>query len=482
MPPTRRRLFSATARLWLRLALMWTLTALGFAILAPPARADTPALLFVQHPCTPVYAGPGFQGPLLTQLLGGADVTPVASGSSSSWTHVQFWGEMDGYIQASALGAQSPEQAREGDCAFPGLPDTAPEDPSNDHGPWPITAQGVIVAKAALGAQPDPAAPSTGVLAKGATVTLTQWGVGPNGQAWYQAQGTSAAGWVWSGAVRVQSPDPTTYQKQGRPIWSTVAGKGMWFTNYLPHHADVGAMMRAAKAAGVTHVYAEVAIGPVGFYARNTLDRLIPAAHAQGIAVISWVYPYLKNVASDVRLTETVARYTTPSGDHADGIAADIEEVVDSGSVYSYGQVVRALLGPDMLMVATVFHPFARGGYPYAAIAANWNVLAPMDYWHSRAARAYTKADVTRFVSTSILTIRAAMAAAGVTSQMPIEELGQTYNMFTDDFTWGADAPTGDEITADLQTARDLGCIGASFFEWQTATQEQWRAITAFAW
>ena len=58
-------------------------------------------------------------------------------------------------------------------------------------------------------------------------------------------------------------------------------------------------------------------------------------------------------------------------------------------------------------MVAAVFHPRAEPDYPYDAIAASWNVLAPMDYWHSRASKLYGRADVTRFVAVSIITIQA---------------------------------------------------------------------------
>ncbi len=56
------------------------------------------------------------------------------------------------------------------------------------------------------------------------------------------------------------------------------------------------------------------------------------------------------------------------------------------------------------------------------------------------------------------------------------------YDMYSDDGAGTAHNPSGAEITADLQTARALGCIGASYFEWQTATQAQWQALSAYAW
>jgi hypothetical protein len=450
------------------------------AILAstPAAHAASATLLYSQLPCAPVYAAPSKQSLLVTQLLGGTDVTATSEGDISGWTHVRIWSGVDGYIPSSLLGGQQPEHPREGACVYPGLPDALAEDPPANTGPAPLNAHGVTVVTTPLYAQPDAGSQQMATLPQGQAIDISLWAAGPGGQAWYQVAAGGKGGWIWSAKVKLSIADPAKRQVKGRPIWQPVAGKGMWFTNYLPHHSDVDQMMRAAKLAGITHVYAEVAITKYGFYAGDTLDRLLPAAHKQGIAVIAWVYPYLRDVSLDVRLAKLVADYVTPSGERADGLAADIEEVIDRASVYAYGQLTRALLGDDTLMVATVFHPFAQPGYPYDAIAASWNVLAPMDYWHSRASKLYGRADVTRFVTASIITIRAGMGA----SQLPIEELGQTYNMFTDDFTGGDTGPGLDEILADMDAAKDLGCIGVSFFEWQTATQEQWQAISRYPW
>jgi hypothetical protein len=449
------------------------------------ARRDAVTLLYAQSPCTRVYAAPSKSAPLITQLMGGNDVTVVDT--TATWTHVLIWGGLGGYIQSSALGSQPPDPALEGDCTFPGLADNQELPLPTGNGPWPLTAQAQVTSAGHVYAQPDGASSVVSPLVAGAGVTISQWAPDSATQPWYHIQAGSATGWVPATSLRLTLPDPATQTAQGAPIWKPIAGKGMWFTNYLPHHSDVAAMMRAAKADGITHVYAEVAISGSGFYANNTLDRLLPAAHAQGIKVLAWVYPTLADVGDDIRVSAQVATYKSPSGDTSDGLAADIEGVnadglLDSGAVYAYGQALRGLLGANELMVAAVFHPFARPSYPYAALAASFNVLAPMDYWHSHSQRAYSPSDVRRFVMTSITTIRAAMTVSGVGSQLPIEELGQTYNMFTDDFTAGPDAPTYDELTADMRAAKDLGCIGVSYFEWQTATQAQWSALAEFSW
>jgi hypothetical protein len=409
----------------------------------PRAHAANSTLLYTQPPCAPVYAAPSQQSLLITQLLGGTDVTAAGEGDASGWTHVRIWSGIDGYILSTLLGAQQPEHPREGVCSYPGLPDAEAEDPPADTGPTPLNAQGATAVATPLYAQPDANSQQVATLAQGQSIAISQWVSGSGGQPWYQVSANGKSGWIWSAKVKLSVADPAKRQVNGQPIWKPIAGKGMWFTNYLPHHSDVDQMMLAAKLAGITHVYAEVAITPYGFYARDTLNRLISAAHKQGIAVIAWVYPYLRDVSQDVRLTKLVADYITPSGERADGVAADIEEVIDRASVYS-----------------------------------SWNVLAPMDYWHSRASKLYDRTDVARFASASITTIRAAMGR----SQLPLEELGQTYNMFTDDFTGGDKAPGWDEMIADMDAAKNYGCIGVSYFEWQTATQEQWQAISAYPW
>ena len=302
----------ATARASLGVTLACLALISGLFASASPAHAASATLLYTQPPCAPVYIAPSNQSLLITQLLGGTDVTATGEGDVSGWTHVRIWSGIDGYIPSSLLGSQQPEHPREGVCSYPGLPDAEAEDPPVDTGPAALNAKGVTLVAAPLYAQPDANSQQVVTLAQGQSIAISQWAAGPGGQAWYQASANGKSGWIWSAKVKLSIADPAKRQVNGQPIWQPIAGKGMWFTNYLPHHSDVDQMMRAAKLAGITHVYAEVAITPYGFYARDTLNRLIPAAHKQGIAVIAWVYPYLRDVSLDVRLTKLVADYMTP--------------------------------------------------------------------------------------------------------------------------------------------------------------------------
>ena len=445
--------------------------------------AAASASLYAQKPCTPVYASADAHSTLLTQLLPGTEVKSLGAVTvgAEQWAHVSIWSGIEGYIPSNVVSATFPAGVSDNGCSYPGLPIAEANPLTTQHGPFPLAGHATVTLPATVYAKVDTHSMPLANLTPGTDLVFSAWATDARGNPWYNVATAQGNGWIWGGDVRMDQPNPATEQVNGKPIWAPMAGKGMYATNYLVHHSDVDALVQAAKKAGITHIYTEVAITRYGFYAQDSLNRLIPVAHQAGLTVIAWIYTNLDNIGDDARMTELVADYRTPDGDRADGLLMDIEEVTDSGSVYMYGQLARAILGPDVLFVASVFHPYARPGYPYAAIAASFNVIAPMDYWHSRKNHAYSNDAVERFVSVSIQTIRAAMSVAGGTP-LPVEETGQTYDMYTAAFTGWKDAPTTAEIATDLRTAHEIGCIGVGFYEWQTTTQDEWQTISAYKW
>src|SRR5260221_14537513 len=458
---------------------------LALALLPAAAGRAATSIVYAQHPCTMVYNAPSGSARPLTQLMGGNELTQVGAqraADGTSWAHVKLWSGLDAYVPAADVSTAFPGDTGEGTCTFLDLPDTQPDPLLPSPGPWPLAVSGTLIVPTAVLATPSRDAFPIAAAELGRPVQITAWAAESDGTPWYQVAVTGGSGWVRASAVRLDQPNPADRAVNGVPLAHTVAGKGMsLFKNYLPHHSDVEALVQAATLAGLTHLYTEVAIsvGALGFYARSTLDRLLPVAHAAGIKVISTVYPALDDVATDARPTAEVADYRTPTNSPGNGIAMDVEAVTTADAVYAYGQLVRALVGPDRLMVALVFHPLSHVDYPYGAIAASWNVISPMDYWYSDVSRKYAPADTVRFVTTSITTIRAAVGP-----EMPIEELGQTYveDRRYSDGVAPTNAPTASETIADLQTARRLGCIGISFYSWQAATQAEWQAVTDTHW
>jgi hypothetical protein len=201
---------------------------------APMVHAAGASLLYTQQPCAPVYTAPSRQSPLVTQLLGGTDVTATGETDASGWRRVRIWSGIDGFIPSSLLGPQQPEHPREGVCNYPGLPNAEAEDPPSDTGPASLNAEGVALVATPLYAQPDTNGQQVATLTQGQALAISRWAVGPGGQPWYQASANGKSGWIWSAKVKLSIADPATRQVGGKPIWQPIAGKGMWFTEVGP--------------------------------------------------------------------------------------------------------------------------------------------------------------------------------------------------------------------------------------------------------
>src|SRR5256714_2981189 len=225
----------------------------------------------------------------------------------------------------------------------------------------------------------------------------------------------------------------------------------------------------AARAAGLSHLYVEVGDSAHGYEGGAAWAALLPEASRAGSRVLAWLFTYLCDRPADVALRVAAARYVAPRGDRTDGLLADVEETLAEGTVRAYGQVLRALLGPNELMAIATFPPQAHKGqtYPLATAALSWNVIVPMDYWHVQS-RAYSAAEVYQFVRESVQLIRAQTRA-----DEPVEVLGQMFDPYRD----GANSPGAAEIAACAAAARDGGAAGVSFFDWSHATAQEWQAL-----
>src|SRR5205085_188464 len=157
-------------------------------------------------------------------------------------------------------------------------------------------------------------------------------------------------------------------------------------------------------------------------------DTLVVAAHAAGLKVIPWIYPWLADVPADLQLALDAARRVTPAGDRVDGLGVDLEENLDEATNRIFGQLLRVSLGPDPLLVAIVYQPQIASGRrtPYAALAETYDVMAPMSYWHARPV-AYSYQDAYEYVADSVNLIRQRSGRADV----PVAVLRQTFAWFS---------------------------------------------------
>ena len=85
--------------------------------------------------------------------------------------------------------------------------------------------------------------------------------------------------------------------------------------------------MQQAVSAGLHQLWVRVGDWINGFCpGAEELDTLVPVAHAHGIAVIGWGFPYLWDPAGDARWTEGKYDWHAADGQQVDGYSADIEK------------------------------------------------------------------------------------------------------------------------------------------------------------
>jgi len=333
--------------------------------------------------------------------------------------------------------------------------------------PLPVNAAAVTTGQTTVLAAPGGAAAAH--LPGGAAVRIL--GYETASRTWLEVSAGGVRGWVPPTAVTIIARDPALLDA------TVVAGKGMWATYDLLDRASPEAIVETAKANNIGHIYLQVGRSNLGYYGAAGLDRLLPLAHAHGVAVVGWVYPFLKDVTADVNMTMQAARHVTPGGHRIDALAADIEENMAVEEVEGYSQIVRAMLGDNFPMVVATYAPEQWHGrnYSHAMVARYWNVIAPMDYYRG-ANRSFTADAAYGYVLRSIHLIR---ERAGRPVQ--VAPIGQAYGIGWPNET-GPTNPSGEEKRAMLRAARDGGAIGISFYQWSHATAPQWREIANYRW
>jgi len=251
---------------------------------------------------------------------------------------------------------------------------------------------------------------------------------------------------------------------------AAIEGKGMWVWQ-LPatERGDVGAIVRRARAAGLRQLWVRVGDSREGFYGGPVLDRLVPAAHRAGMAVVGWGFPYLYDPAADGAWTQQILGWRAPDGSTLDGFSADIETetegtMLSARRVAVYLGLARRAAG-SRLLVATVFRPTDRlwAFYPYATIAPYVDAFAAMVYWGCTEPGA-----------------AATQAIERLAPLRPVHLVGQAYDMGPEGGR--SPAPSADETRRFLDVARRGGATGASFWVWQQMNAEEWDAMAGFDW
>lgn len=243
---------------------------------------------------------------------------------------------------------------------------------------------------------------------------------------------------------------------------AAVAGKGVWVTNFKQTPVDVAAIVATARAAGLTSLWVRTG-GKQGYYGDQFLPALVPAAHAAGLRVVAWDFPYLSDPVADAR------RAQQAFADGIDAFAPDIETAAEgthatARRVELYLSLVRSYAGTRPI-AATVPRPTPHrlATFPYASFGAYADLFAPMIYWSCH--------EPGELVAQSL---------AQLGQWLPVAPVGQAYDMGAEGGRSGL--PTRAETWRFLDVARRGGAVGASLWTIEQLGAEQLGALTDYPW
>ena len=163
-------------------------------------------------------------------------------------------------------------------------------------------------------------------------------------------------------------------------------GKGIWI-NIWNYPSNPAIYCEQLKSKGIDTIYLQISRSNTPAIKEPAkLNKMIKAAHERNINVIGWTYSFLKDPISDARKFIQAVNYRTPDGDKLDGLAADIEEVTNARSIETFAKVIRKSVGPKYPLIAITFSPVLKRAnpahYAWKTVANNFDIIAPMTYWH----------------------------------------------------------------------------------------------------
>lgn len=264
---------------------------------------------------------------------------------------------------------------------------------------------------------------------------------------------------------------------QAAPDLTPYAGPGAWVDIYerTPWRRPEQTVARLA-ASGVKTLYVETANWRqrrnVDIVFPEATDRLIEAAHANGMRVVAWYLPSFAAPALDLRRSLAAIGHRTPTGQGFDSFALDIESnqvrsiTRRNAAMLTLSQAIRTAVGPDYALGAIVpdqrstapamsLWPF----FPYAEVAPIYDVFLPMAYSSFRVRGATA---VYRYTRANLDHLRA--------TGKPIHLIGGLANRLN-----------AREARAVAKAARDGGAIGTSFYNVTLSRKRHYDALAAYA-
>ena len=260
--------------------------------------------------------------------------------------------------------------------------------------------------------------------------------------------------------------DPNIAPFQGMGVWIDIYDDAAW--------ADPATAVADMAAHGVHTLYLETSNfhRPFPFVDKPGVAAFVDAAHEHGVDVVAWYLPGFVDVGLDAKRSKAAIRFRTDAGNGFDGFALDIEapDVADAGvrtsRLLDLSDRLRMFAGEDYPLGGIV--PSPRGivvhdeywpGFPYADLAAVYDVIMPMSYftWN------HPTGDSTHlYLTQNIRIIRREVGS----DQVPIHVIGGI----------AQDASIA-QAQAFVNVLRERGAIGGSYYTYTGVHGEEWSVL-----
>jgi hypothetical protein len=191
-------------------------------------------------------------------------------------------------------------------------------------------------------------------------------------------------------------------------------GLGTWIDLYDVAWRHPGTAIRRMRSRGVETLYLETSNFSRGrmMVFPDGVRRFLDAAHRNGVSVVAWYLPGLRDLALDVHRSLGAIGYRTPLGNAFDSFALDIESDAVAGPVHrtrrllSLSGRLRAAVGSSYALGAIIPSPRRLQAdvlywphFPYQRLANVYDVFLPMTYFTFRVsgrfgARWYTAGNI----------------------------------------------------------------------------------------
>jgi hypothetical protein len=262
--------------------------------------------------------------------------------------------------------------------------------------------------------------------------------------------------------------NPAVGPFEGLGVWVDLYDAGAW--------SDPAAAVADMAAHGVKTLYLQTSNDqrPGAFVDPAGVAAFVDAGAADGVQVVAWYLPGLRQVATDLDRASQAIVFTTPAGNRFAAFALDIESqsvndvALRSKRLLRLSRQLRAVAGDAYPLGAIVPSPLAMRhnrdywpGFPWHPVSALYDAFLPMTYFTFRTsgeagARAYA-AGCIRLLRRWVGSDRVAIHMIGGLAQDASPE----------------------ETRGFVTATRDAGLIGASYYTWPGISAAQWAALAS---